>query len=61
MTRRKAQAFIGNYLAGDQLPVFYNPEKHEESVILSGEQKYLYLFFVIGIALAIFSIYKLFV
>ena len=60
MSRRKAHEFISNFLTGDILTVYYDPEKPIESVLQPGEQKYLYVFFVIGIGLTIFSLVKLF-
>jgi len=61
MSKRKAHEFISNFMTGDILTVYYDPEKPIESVLQPGEQKYLYVFFVIGIGLIVFSLVKLFI
>jgi len=60
MSRRKARTVVAGFSPGDQITVFYDPEKPEESVMQPGEQKYLYIFFVLGIGLAVFSVIKYF-
>jgi len=60
MSKRKAYEIISNFMTGDKLTVYYNPEKPTESVLQPGEQKYLYVFLVIGIGLTAFSLVKLF-
>jgi len=61
MSKRKAYEFVSNFMAGDKLTAYYDPENPAESVLQPGEQKYLYVFFVIGIGLTIFSLVKLFI
>ena len=60
MSKRKAIEFISNFMPGDKLTVYYNPEKPTESVMQPGEQKYLYVFLAIGIGTIILSLVKLF-
>jgi hypothetical protein len=60
MSKRKAIEFISNFIPGDKLTVYYDPEKPTESVMQPGEQKYLYVFLVIGIGVIVLSLVKLF-
>jgi len=60
MSKRKAFQFISNFMPGDKLTVYYDPEKPTESVMQPGEQKYLYVFMAIGIGTIILSLVKLF-
>jgi len=60
MSKRKAIEFISNFIPGDKLTVYYDPEKPTESVMQPGEQKYFYFFLVIGIGVIVLSLVKLF-
>ena len=61
MSKRKAYEFISHFSPGDIITAYYNPEKPLESVLVTGVQKYLYVFLVIGIGLTVFSLVKLFI
>ena len=60
MSKRKAHEFISNFMPGDTLTVYYDPEKPTESVMQPGAQQYLYVFLAIGIGLIALSLVKLF-
>ena len=60
MSRKRANALIANYTPGERISIYYDPKEPTESVIQPGEQKYLYIFLVIGIGLIAVSIVKLF-
>jgi len=60
MSKRKVYELISHFIEGDIITAYYNPEKPEESVLITGVQKYLYIFLVIGIGLSVFSLVKQF-
>ena len=59
MSKRKAFELISHFHEGDIITAHYNPDKPEESVLITGVQTYLYIFLVIGIGLTILGIVKL--
>lgn len=47
-SEKKAQKIIENYPAGKNVPVYYNPKKHTQAVVIAGNVAGVYIMLAIG-------------
>lgn len=61
MSRRKARQVVSGYNPGEEVTVFYNPEKPSDAVLVPGFSNILYVLLAMGIILILAGIVVAFI